>query len=285
MRQYVPYFGYRRHSISVGDYNVSYWDEGSGQPIVLVHGLGGCREYWAWVFPMLVGQFRVIALDLPGFGESTVPDIASIRIDNAVKLLGDFTAALDLDQPPMLVGHSMGGSLALRCAARYPQQFSGVMALCPPGFGREIDLVSRVLTLPLLGEALFQPTHATIFRFLNCDPAVQGLEHLAALTYERLRQPDARLRHLTILRQGVRLWGQTVHFTSDELASFKGNIGIVWGDHDQIFPVRQAGRIAAWLPRAAVTTIPAGHMMQVEQPALVSRLIANFAAEQVARAA
>ena len=66
MRQYVPYFGYRRHSISVKNYNITYWDEGSGPPLVLVHGLGGCREHWAWVFPNLVGRFRVIALDLPG---------------------------------------------------------------------------------------------------------------------------------------------------------------------------------------------------------------------------
>ncbi|MBK8028449.1 MAG: alpha/beta fold hydrolase [Chloroflexi bacterium] len=284
MRQCVPYFGYRRHSITVKNYQVTYWDEGSGPPLVLVHGLGGCREYWAWVFPNLVRSFRVIALDLPGFGESAAPAREHLQFTNAVDLLHEFVTTLNLDQP-LLIGHSMGGGLVLRCAARYPESFRGVMALCPPGFGREIDVVSRVLTLPVIGEMLFKPTHATIFSTLNCPTTTAGVEHLVRLTYERLCGPEARLRHLTILRQGVDINGQSRLFERQELASLTMPVKVVWGEQDATFPVKQAARVTDLLPHAEVMLVPAGHMIQLEQPNLLSQLIAEFATGRLAQAA
>jgi len=284
MRQYVPYFGYRRHSISVKNYNITYWDEGSGPPLVLVHGLGGCREYWAWVFPNLVGRFRVIALDLPGFGDSTAPEREHLRSTNAADLLYEFVSALGLNQP-ILVGHSMGGGLALRSAVRHAKTFSGVMALSPPGFGREIDVVSRLLTLPLVGEMLFKPTHATIFSTLKCPATTAGVEHLVRLTYERMSREDARLRHLTILRQGVDITGQTLLFERAELKNLTLRVKIVWGEYDTVFPAKQAEHVPELLPNAEVTLVPSGHMILLEQPNLLSQLIAEFASEQLAEAA
>ena len=284
MRQVVPYFDYRRQQLRVRDLNISYWDEGTGQPIVLIHGLGGFLEYWAWVFPQLIGQFRVIALDLPGFGESSVPSSNQLHIPDAVELLHEFVAALNLKNP-ILVGHSLGGTLALKCAATYPENYSSVMALCPPGFGREIDLVSRVLTLPVLGEMLFQPTHATIFRVLKCPNSVVGVDHLVKLTYERLSQPDARTRHLTMLRQGVNVVGQTFRLQPDQFRRCTKRVKVVWGDRDTIFPVKQAARVRDLLPTAELDIIPAGHMLLVEESGLISQLIMNFVGNQSAEAA
>src|SRR5574338_88009 len=130
MRQAVPYFHYARRSVQVGHYRVSYWDEGRGQTLVFVHGMGGCLEHWAWLFPLLLERFRLIALDLPGFGQSTAPPLRAVRLESAVTLLDDFFHALRLDQP-VLVGHSMGAALALSYAARCPENVNAVVALCP----------------------------------------------------------------------------------------------------------------------------------------------------------
>ncbi|MBE2270520.1 MAG: alpha/beta fold hydrolase [Anaerolinea sp.] len=276
MRQVIPYFGYRRRVVRVRSLNLSCWDEGSGAPILLIHGLGGSLEYWAWVFPQLIERFRVIALDLPGFGESSPLPENLLNLPNAVELLHEFIEAVGLVNP-LIVGHSLGGALVLTYASTYPDEIGGVMSLCPPGFGREIDLIARVLTLPGLGELLFQPTPNAIRGVINCPRTVPGVEHLIKLTYQRYQRTETRRQHLLMLRQGVNFVGQTLRFRREQFARLGRRVKVVWGDRDPVVPVRHAQNARRLLPAAELDILPAGHMILLEQPGLVGRLIAAFA--------
>jgi pimeloyl-ACP methyl ester carboxylesterase len=103
---------------------------GTGQPLLLLHGLASTCHIWDMVAPILAQDYCVIALDQRGHGESAKPnegyDFASVSKD----VLG-FTAQLGWDNP-MVVGHSWGGSVALEMAVRAPESVKGMVWAQPP---------------------------------------------------------------------------------------------------------------------------------------------------------
>ncbi len=110
---------------------------GSGQPIILLHGLASNCHWWDLVAPILAGEFRVAALDQRGHGKSDKPesgyDFATVARD-----LEGFRQALDLDKP-IVVGHSWGGDVALEYAVAYPENVRGLCFVD----GGMIEIASR----------------------------------------------------------------------------------------------------------------------------------------------
>ncbi|MFN3258726.1 MAG: alpha/beta fold hydrolase [Ilumatobacter sp.] len=107
---------------------------GVGRPIVLLHGLGTSAATWAAVTEALDERFETLSVDLLGHGDSPVPDDpAEYTRDRALDDLDDVLD--DLDEPPILVGHSLGGYLALAHAATRPEALRGIVVLnTGPGF-------------------------------------------------------------------------------------------------------------------------------------------------------
>jgi pimeloyl-ACP methyl ester carboxylesterase len=120
--------------VDVDGNRIHYVEVGEGRPIVFVHGLGGQLHHFRHpTFPTLPG-YRLIALDRPGAGYSTRAGGATARLPEQAKLVADFIAALGLDlslERPLLVGHSLGGAVALTVALDHPGAISGVVALAP----------------------------------------------------------------------------------------------------------------------------------------------------------
>lgn len=116
--------------VDVGGNRIHYVEQGEGRPIVFVHGLGGQLHHFRHpTFPTLPG-YRLIALDRPGAGYSTRAPGATARLPEQAKLVADFIRALGLEKP-LLVGHSLGGAVALTTALNHPDAISGVVALAP----------------------------------------------------------------------------------------------------------------------------------------------------------
>jgi pimeloyl-ACP methyl ester carboxylesterase len=112
---------------------LAYTRTGAGEPVVLLHGIGMARGVWDPVIPALAARFDVIAVDLPGFGESLAPaeELTPARLAAAVaELLDDLAVAM-----PHLVGNSLGGWTALELAALVPA--ASVTLLSPAGFWRK----------------------------------------------------------------------------------------------------------------------------------------------------
>ena len=100
--------------------SIRYYDTGSGPPLVLVHGVGGDADQWAFCLRGLARSNRVIALDLLGFGRSDKPGI-DYRIAGFVEVLDRFLAALDITRASLL-GHSLGGWIVASFALQYPDR-------------------------------------------------------------------------------------------------------------------------------------------------------------------
>jgi pimeloyl-ACP methyl ester carboxylesterase len=100
---------------------INYVSYGEGPAVVLIHGLAASLQDWDEVIPGLVSKgYRAIALDLPGHGESAKPeDLEHYHVEALVESLRDWIEGLNLDRPPLLIGHSLGGYLSLAYARRH----------------------------------------------------------------------------------------------------------------------------------------------------------------------
>ncbi|RSD26090.1 alpha/beta fold hydrolase [Mesobacillus subterraneus] len=110
-------------SLHAGNTEISFYDQGSGKPVVLVHGFAGSKLYWEKVLPELAVQHRVIALDLPGHGESGMGQ-EKYSIEEMAGVIKDMIEQLGLEKVTMF-GHSLGGYITLAFAELYPKYLNG----------------------------------------------------------------------------------------------------------------------------------------------------------------
>ena len=117
--------------IEAGGNRIHYVDEGEGRPILFVHGLGGQLHHFRHtLFGRFGPGYRLVALDRPGSGYSTRIRGASGRLPEQAEMLAAFIDALGLERP-LVVGHSLGGAIALTLAVEHPQKISGLALLSP----------------------------------------------------------------------------------------------------------------------------------------------------------
>ena len=116
--------------VDIGGNRIHYVEAGEGRPILFVHGLGGQLHHFRHaMFPLLPG-YRLISLDRPGSGYSVRATGATARLPEQAEVVAGFIKALGLDKP-LLVGHSLGGVVALTVALNHPDMISGIVALAP----------------------------------------------------------------------------------------------------------------------------------------------------------
>lgn len=124
--------GLRRRSLQVGDHRVVYSEGGKGTPVLLVHGFGASADSWNPMAARLRKHCRIVAPDLPGWGESTRLEAASYAYPAQVERLHQFAQALGLRRFH-LIGHSMGGFISSAYAARYPDEVISLGLVAPHG--------------------------------------------------------------------------------------------------------------------------------------------------------
>ena len=244
---------------------ISYAGAGQdGDVILLVHGYGGDRNSWLFLQEPLAARYRVYALDLPGHGTSS-KDVGA----DAVGVLADaVTGVLDAlgAERAHLVGHSMGGAVALAVAARDPARIASLTLIAPSGFGPEInagylrgfaDAQTRRELKPVIGQLFHDESLVT--RQLVDD----------LLAYKRLDGVDGALHALAdTLLDGDAQRGDS----AAPLAAISGAVPVtvVWGRADRIIPAAQAESVAG-----AVRHLidGAGHLPHMERPAEVQAAI------------
>ncbi len=124
--------GLERKTIEIPGFRVAYLEGGSGDPLLLLHGSGDDKDIWTPVSNYLTKHFRVIALDLPGFGESDKPAERTYTAQGQVENVKAFTRALGLTSFH-LGGHSLGGKISAIYAAKNPSQVKSLWLLAPAG--------------------------------------------------------------------------------------------------------------------------------------------------------
>ena len=249
----------------VGGRKISYAGAGQdGDVVLLVHGYGGDRNSWLFLQEPLAARYQVYALDLPGHGTSA-KDVGEGSLSVLADAVTGVLDALDAERAH-LVGHSMGGAVALAAAARDPARIASLTLIAPSGFGSEInagylrgfaDAQTRRELKAVIGQ-LFDD-EGLVTRQLVDD----------LLAYKRLDGVDEALHALAdTLLDGEAQRGDS----AATLAAIGGAapVTVIWGRADRIIPAAQAESVAG-----AVRYLidGAGHMPQMERPAEVQAAI------------
>jgi pyruvate dehydrogenase E2 component (dihydrolipoamide acetyltransferase) len=247
---------------------------GTGEPLVLLHGLLDCSEGWESLVTRT--ERPCYAIDLPGFGGSDLPE--EPRIDSYAR---DVACALEhlAIRDCTLVGHSLGGAVAA-AVADTSDRVAGLVLIAPAGFGR--IAIADVLTKPIVVDLA---TLALPLALVN--PLTVTAAYSTFVSRRRLPERDlvARLRRRAA-RAPLAVRSATIAISragrdAPRGGSFDGPVAALWGTHDALVPTTHARRLREAIPQADVEFWPdMGHHPQRERP----QALAHFV-ERVARAA
>jgi len=247
---------------------------GKGRAILLVHGIGadGARDYSdqiAW----LRESFHVIALDLPGFGQSDKSD-ALYTPANYVGVL-KHVADRFLQRPFVLVGHSLGALVSLRYAATYPGDVEKLVVMSVPGVLHRHATTSRYLA-GLMGVS---PSEFESLSWLGRLPGklLTPLERLGVDPYGVLADPQHREGLLNGDPANIAGLAAAIDDLQQELPSVQAETLIIWGGEDAIAPLRNGRVLARTLSRARLEVIEdAAHTPMMETPGRLRTVLEPF---------
>ena len=274
--------------VNLHGHRIAYREEGdrSAEPLLLIHGMAGSSRAWVPIIGPLAAKYRVIAPDLLGHGRSDKP-----RTDYS---LGAFAVWLrdlldELDIPAAtLVGHSLGGGVALQVAHQHREYCRRLVLVNSGGLGTDISMPLRLLAAP--GAELLLPVFASrpaLFLGNGCRVAARcpGRGRVQDCRrrwrkYAALRDPLVRQAFMRTLRSVVDVRGQTV-CALDRLPRLVGDLPtlIVAGARDSVIPADHAQAAHAALPGSRLEIIDdAGHHPQLDCPDMLAELIDEFVA-------
>lgn len=252
---------------------LSYARVGSGEPLLLLHGIGHHRQAWDPVIHLLAAERDVIAVDLPGFGVSpALPDGLRHDLPTMNATLGALCEALEIERPHV-AGNSLGGLLALELGRE--KLVRSVTALSPAGFWTQAERRYAFTVLRTM-RGLARRMSPELVERLSRTAA--GRTALTGTIYARpaRRSPEAVVAEARALAQAVGFEdtlraGTNVRFTDDVPGI---PVTVAWGTKDRLLIPRQGVRAKRIIPRARLVRLPGcGHVPMNDDPALVARVI------------
>ncbi|KGM43297.1 hypothetical protein JY97_08105 [Alkalispirochaeta odontotermitis] len=262
--------------IQINSRKIRYIDSGSGPPLVFIHGFGASIYSWRKNLDPISKHHRVCAPDLPGFGYSDKPLDADYTIDAYADFIVQFMDKLEIKKA-VLVGHSLGGGIALLTGLKYPARVQSLILLDAEAYPITPPLMLRVAKLPgvrsnihrAIGEwvvrislkrSYYEQTLITdrlveaYYRpFLTENGKIAPIKVLQAMDFEKLKELPRRYRR------------------------FRKKVLIIWGAEDRISRIHLAHKLKRDLRNSSLKIIPAsGHLVQEEKPEIVNRAILDF---------
>ncbi len=245
---------------------LAWYEQGAGDPVVMVHGLGGTASVWEPQAMRLAEHFRVVRYDQRGSGASRSTE--ALSIDRWVADLGELLDALDLDRPH-LVGHSLGTLVVQHFAARHPER---VRSLALLGINRSPPEARRAAVLQRAAEVRVDGVASIVDSLLAVAPSRHSARHapaaMAAIREMISRQDDASY---------AASCEAMAHSTRPDLSGVDAPLLLVAGLADTISPPQLSRDLAADYPGARLVELPdCGHWMPLEQPEPVSEALLSF---------
>jgi pyruvate dehydrogenase E2 component (dihydrolipoamide acetyltransferase) len=256
----------------VGGLRVRYADRGFGDSVVLLlHGFGGDLDNWMFNLDSLAEKHRLLALDLPGHGQSVKTNVDP-SLSGMATFVRKFLDVLSVSSLHV-VGHSMGGAIAMQLASDSPKTVKSLGLICSAGLGPDInsDYLRGFV------EAQSQQELKLVLQQLFVDESLVNLQLVNdLLNYKRMDGVEATLKALseTLISAGE----QT--FLTDNIVASGIPVLVIWGKQDRIIPVSHAQNYSAAGGSCVEVEIfdSAGHMVQMEKAYDVNRSLLNFLA-------
>jgi 4,5:9,10-diseco-3-hydroxy-5,9,17-trioxoandrosta-1(10),2-diene-4-oate hydrolase len=265
-----------------------YLEAGTGSPLLLLHGHEQSATSWRWVIPALARTHRVLALSLPGHGDSAPPAGGYALCRDLAPFVANFLDALGVG-PLDLVGNSVGGAVALRVALANQRRVRTLTLVDSAGLGREVNPLLALNTLPVLGEL------AILLSRMPGGDLQRTIMSASMLFAQPWRVPA---EFFTEQHAVGRRPGQLEASTAMARALFDANgqrevlLGelhtltmptlVVWGACDYVVPAYQAQAAVDRLPRGRLSLFPnCGHLPHVEHPDRFAAVLSEWLAHDM----
>jgi pimeloyl-ACP methyl ester carboxylesterase len=264
---------------------VSYLGGGEGGVLLLIHGMAGTSDNWRGVLEPLAHHHTVIAPDLPGHGASA-GGRGDYSLGSLATGLRDLLLTLGHERAT-LVGHSLGGGIAMQFAYQFPEMVERLVLVSSGGLGPEVSPILRAAALP--GADLFISATAQVGQSVG-GVIGRGLSTLGlkpgpdvaevARGYASLAEPRRRKAFLATLRSVIGTGGQQISASDRLYLAEAVPVLIVWGARDPIIPARHGEEAHRALPGSQLEIFEgAGHMPQLELPGRFIAILERFLAE------
>ena len=270
---------------TIHGYRRAFRIAGSGPALLLIHGIGDNSTAWEPVHAQLARRFTVIAPDLLGHGQSDKPraDYSVAAYANGMR---DLLSVLGIDKVTV-VGHSLGGGVAMQFAYQFPQLVDRLVLVGAGGVTKDVNIALRFAALPVGGEAL------ALLRLPMVLPALQTVGRLleavigstgpgrdipnALRILADLPEPRASAAFTRTLRAVVDWRGQVVTMLDRCYLTESVPVQLVWGDQDVVIPVSHAHMAHAAMPGSRLEIFAgSGHFPFHDDPARFVELVENF---------
>ncbi len=253
--------------VKVGENKIRYLvGGGSNGNIVLIHGIGGFAERWSTVIPLLSKKYRVIALDLPGYGYSDKPSI-DYTPEFFSKLVFDFLDSIGIRKTNM-IGTSLGGQIVAECAITQNKMIEKIVLVAPAGV-----MKSSTPTLDAYSMAALYPSHDTVktaYEMMTGSKKVtiEAIEEFI----KRMTQPNAKMAFMSTI-----LALKNAPPITDRLSNIVVPTLLIWGKHDTMIPVKYANDFVSSIKNSQLEIMEnCGHTPHIEEPVKFSQIVLNF---------
>jgi pimeloyl-ACP methyl ester carboxylesterase len=266
----------KSHFKNIFGYNIYFTQQGAGEHVVLLHGIGASSYVWRFLTPKLAENYLVTAIDLLGFGSSDKPDTFKYDLDSQCDVIFELLKQLGI-QPGKckctLIGSSMGGTIALRLAQMYPKMFNKIIVLSPAADPKitffdlnRISFLSPVVK-PLVTERFVKQIMKRVYseKTLITD---ENIKMYAEPYSSHKGAVDSFVKSFSLLRD-PRVY--------EQLEGIEDPVLILWGQKDRIIPFKFAKKIQSKIPNSLLEIHKtAGHHLQEDDPEWVLSKIIPF---------
>ncbi len=261
----------RRRRVTVDGLRLQIAESGAGPALLLVHGLTASHAVWEPTIAEFAREWRVIAPDLPGHGESDKPD-APYTIDFFAGVLRSAMRELGVDDA-VVAGSSLGGQVALELAAWYPT-FTRALVLAAPAVGYSAAMRP-------VGQALQMIAGPTLLRSRLRQVVQQGFHdrtRIGHVTRRRILEERLAADDFPAFAHAVaKSLGGVLTAERQPLARVTQPVLLIWGREDRLVPLRRSERLLRRLPQARLHVLErCGHLPMLEQPTAFNRAVAGF---------
>jgi pimeloyl-ACP methyl ester carboxylesterase len=281
VREVTPTLQYR----TIHGYRRAFRIAGSGPVLLLIHGIGDNSSAWHTVHSQLAQRFTVIAPDLLGHGQSDKPraDYSVAAYANGMR---DLLSVLGIEKVTV-VGHSLGGGVAMQFAYQFPQLVERLILVGAGGVTKDVNVALRLASLPMGAEALallrlplmltaLRITGAVVGAALGSSGLARDIPHALRILHE-LPEPTASSAFRRTLRAVVDWRGQVVTMLDRCYLTESIPVQLIWGDQDAVIPVSHAHMAHAAMPGSQLEIFAqSGHFPFHDDPDLFVEVVERF---------
>jgi pimeloyl-ACP methyl ester carboxylesterase len=277
--------GFEEWQAELHGHEVIYRMAGSGPPVVLIHGMVNSSRHWREVAEQLAADHTVIAPDLIGHGDSATPR-GDYSLGAHAAAIRDLLAALGVRRATM-VGHSLGGGVAMQFFWQFPHQVERLVLISSGGLGPNVSPLLRLAALPGASPALAiaaRPRVVEAIAALANELERRGNDKAAyidaiARALRPLAGEGSRRAFLQTLRGVIDVRGQRVSAVDRLYLLGAVPTLIVWGERDRTIPIEHGRAAHAAIPESRFETLPrAAHFPHLEDPDGLAEILRDFLA-------